>query len=34
MITKYFKDVMEIDVDLSKFNYDKMDFIKRWKNHI
>lgn len=33
MITKYFKDVMEIDVDLSKYNYDKIKFINTWKNH-
>ncbi len=34
MITKYFKDVMEIEVDLSNYPYDKMKFIKIWKNHV
>jgi hypothetical protein len=24
IITKYFKDVMEMDVDLSKYKFDKM----------
>lgn len=33
IITKYFKDVMEIDVDLSKYVYDKINFINKWKNH-
>jgi len=34
IITKYFKDVMEFDVNLSNYVYDKMDFIKKWKSHI
>ena len=34
IITKYFKDVMDIDVNLSKYKYDKMEFIHKWKNHV
>lgn len=33
IITKYFKDVMEFDVDLSNYIYDNMEFIKKWKSH-
>jgi hypothetical protein len=34
IITKYFKDVMEMDVDLSKYEYNKKDFIELWNKHI
>jgi hypothetical protein len=33
LITKYFKDVMEFDVDLSKYLYDKIKFINKWRGH-
>ena len=31
IITKYFKDVMENDVDLSKYKYDAVEFTKKWR---
>ncbi len=33
IITKYFKDVMENDVDLSKYKYDAVEFTKKWRSN-
>jgi hypothetical protein len=33
IITKHFKDVMEVDVDLSNYIYDKKEFIEKWREH-
>ncbi len=33
IITKHFKDVMEVDVDLSDYSYDKKEFIEKWRMH-
>jgi len=33
LITKHFKDVMEVDTDLSKYTLDKIEFIKKWNKH-
>lgn len=33
IITKHFKDVMEVDVDLSNYVYDKKEFIEKWREN-
>ena len=33
LITKHFKDVMEVDTDLSKYALDKIEFTKKWNKH-
>jgi len=29
-MTKHFKDVMEVDIDLTAYTYDKKEFMDRW----
>lgn len=33
IITKHFKDVMEVDTDLSAYTYNKKEFIDKWYLH-